>query len=319
MATGPGSAGKGHDFLRAITAFSKADADPTSANKAIRMGQIDYEYDPTDYLGGTMPRVLFDGESVISQKRYPVFSNYYPRPGDRVVLLPIGTTYAILGTCDPIVQDPKVDLFNVVGSDTWEKPSGARLIRVQVQGGGGSGGGAGTTVASQVSAGGGGAGGGYGESWFSANAIDQSVTVTVPAGGVGASGASGTAGGTASFGSYVSAAGGQTGGFLGASSTPAGNPGGNADGQVIVADIAIQGQGGGSAIRLGTNGAVGGMGGSSVLGGGARGLGIQTGVNQGVTGGDYGGGGSGACVGPGNAAATGGNGGIGCVIVTTYF
>lgn len=319
MATGPGSAGKGHDFLRAITAFSKADADPTSATKPIRMGQIDYEYDPTDYLGGVMPRVLFDGESLMSQKRYPVFSNYYPRPGDRVVLLPIGTTYAILGTCDPVVQDPKVDLFNVVGSDTWEKPSGARLIRVQCQGSGGSGGGAPATGLSQVSCGSGGAGGGYGESWFSANAIDQSVTVTVPAGGVGASGAAGTSGATASFGSYVSAAGGSAGAILAASGTPAATPGGNASGQAITADIAIEGQGGSSCARLGTNGAIGGQGGSSFLGGGARGLGIQTGVNQGVTGGDFGGGGSGACIGPSNAAATGGNGGIGCVIVTTYF
>ncbi|MET9350171.1 hypothetical protein [Streptomyces termitum] len=321
--TSQGSGDPGHDFLRAIASFAENNSDkPAAANKPIKMGMVDYDYNPTDFLGGINPRILFDGEATVSEKRYPAMAGYYPLPGARVVLVPIGTTYLIIGSPQTRPLDPKVEVFSGVGSDTWNKPLGARSIRVQVQGSGGAGGGAPTTVHAtelRTSAGSGGAGGGYGESWFSANTLADSVTVTVPAGGVGVSGTGGGSGSTASFGSYVSAAGGGGGGSLAALTTPQANPGGQASGQAITADLAIPGQGGSSGARLGTNGAIGGQGGSSHLGGGGRGLGIQTGSNVGVPGGTYGGGGSGGCLGPNLAAVVGGDGGQGVVIVTTYF
>ena len=98
--TSQGSGGKGHDLLRAIAGFTQANQDPKVETRRIRLGQVDYDYNPADFLGGVNPKVLFEGESTLSQKRYPVMAGYYPLPGARVVLLPVGTTYMIVGTVD---------------------------------------------------------------------------------------------------------------------------------------------------------------------------------------------------------------------------
>lgn len=319
--TSQGSGDPGHDFLRAIASFAENNSDkPAAANKPIKMGMVDYDYNPTDFLGGINPRILFDGEATVSEKRYPAMAGYYPLPGARVVLVPIGTTYLIIGSPQTRPLDPKVEYFTIAGTDTWYKPLGARSVRVQVQGSGGAGGGTVATGVSQTSAGSGGAGGAYGESWISANTLSDTVTVTVPGTTVGQVGSvAASSGSTASFGSYVSAAGGGGGGSLAAAGTTQANPGGSAFGQAITADLAISGQGGGSGARLGTQGALGGMGGNSHLGGGGRGLGIQTGTNTGVPGQGYGAGGSGACAGQNAVALLGGDGAQGIVIVTTYF
>jgi hypothetical protein len=90
-----------------------------------------------------------------------------------------------------------------------------RAIRVKCQGAGGGGGGAATTTVGQVSLANGGSGGAYAESFITDIAgLSASVTVTVGSGGAGgAAGANnGSSGGTTSFGSTVSANGGQ-GGF----------------------------------------------------------------------------------------------------------
>jgi hypothetical protein len=320
MANGPGSAGKGHEFLRAISKFTQEQGKTSSANKAIRLGLVDYAYDPQDFLGGINPRILFDGESVVSQKRYTVMPPYYPIPGQRVCLIPVGTTYLIIGAVVNVPQDPKVDIFT--STDIWEKPAGARMIRIQVQGGGGAGGGAPATPTGNTSGGAGGGGGGYGESWISANGVDPSVTVTVGTGGAGVAGAAGGAGVASSFGSFVSAAG----GFAGSLSTANTIPGllnGASGGSIITADIVVTGSGGGAGGRLGTTGGLGGTGGASCLGGGARGTGSSSGSVAGQDGTIYGGGGGGASASPNTGGTTavlaGGNGADGVVIVTTYF
>src|SRR3546814_19085345 len=130
MTTG-GSGSKGHDFLRAITKFGEATAKPSSANKPIKMGRVDYDYIATDFLGGVNPRILFDGEATVSQKRYQVMSGYYPKPGDRVCLIPVGTSYLVIGTVEDRPRDPDVQIFTA--TDTWAKPTAARMIRVHVQ------------------------------------------------------------------------------------------------------------------------------------------------------------------------------------------
>jgi len=312
-----GSGNKGHEFLRSIAAYSEANAPSTSANRPIKMGRVDYEYNPADFLGGVMPRVLFDGESTVSQKRYQVMSGYFPLPGARVVLVPVGTTYLIIGSVDPIPQDPVVQHFTE--SDTWEKPAGARLLRVQVQAGGGAGGGVPATTTTQVAAGGGGAGGGYGESWISANSVTSSVDVTVGLGGTGTT-STGGSGTTSSFGAYVSASGGPGGGSTGAVASNAGISGATGAAQVIVADLAINGCGGGAGAATVNAASVAGAGGSSHLGGGGRGVAAAGALVTGTNAAGYGGGGGGAVSGTSsNAAATGGNGSPGIVIVTTYF
>lgn len=313
-----GSSRKAHDFLRAVAHYTQSSAKQSSATRQIKLGKVDYDYDPTDFLGGINPRILFDGENTVSQKRYNVMAGYYPLPGQRVALLPIGTTYLIIGCVDTVPQDPKIDNYTATGSDTWEKPAAARMIRVQVQAGGGAGGGAPAT-STQTSAGGGGAGGAYGESWLLAAGVDASVTVTVGAGGAGAAGATGGNGGSSSFGSFVTASGGNGGGTVAAGTTNSGVNGADSTAQIVVGDIAIKGGGGGAAMRLASQGAIGGVGGNSYLGNGARGKAITTGSAAGDVGQGYGGGGSGGVNGSTNVAVAGGDGAPGTVIITTYF
>lgn len=315
---GQGGSDFAHNFLRTVAKFTEEAGAAKASNKSARLGLIDYEYDPTDFLGGINPRIIFDGETLVSQKRYAVMPPYYPIPGQRVCLIPVGTTYLIIGSVDVVPQDPKVDIFTV--TDTWEKPAGARMVRVQVQAGGGAGGGAPTTAAGQTAVGGGGAGGAYGETWFSANTLDASYTVTVGTGGAGVALTTGGSGTSSSFGSLVTASGGNGGGVTAAGTTNTGVNGADSTGQTVVGDIVIKGGGGGAAMRLAGQGALGGVGGSSQLGNGGRGKAVTTGVVAGDLGQGYGGGGSGGVNGStGNTGVAGGDGAPGVVIVTTYF
>lgn len=314
---GQGGSDFAHNFLRTVAKFTEEAGAAKASNKSARLGLIDYEYDPTDFLGGINPRIIFDGETLVSQKRYAVMPPYYPIPGQRVCLIPVGTTYLIIGSVDVVPQDPKVDIFTV--TDTWEKPAGARMVRVQVQAGGGAGGGVVASPASDVCAGGGGAGGAYGETWFSANTLDASYTVTVGTGGTGGTGTGGN-GTTSSFGSLVSASGGPGGGTTGTAASNAGVSGATAASQTITADLAINGCGGVAGMRVPTGVSMGGAGGASRLGGGGRGVAAAGAVVAGTAGMGYGGGGGAAVSGTtNNAAANGGDGAPGVVIVTTYF
>lgn len=63
-----------------------------------RLATIDYDYDPGTFPG-VWPRVVFDGETTPTRKRWPVLSGYWPRPGDRVLMQPVGlSSYVIVGT-----------------------------------------------------------------------------------------------------------------------------------------------------------------------------------------------------------------------------
>lgn len=87
-------------ILESMAGFAASQADSGSASKPIKLATIDPAYDPDDYLLGIMPRVTFDGESTLSTKFYPVMAPYHPFPGDRVVLIPVGITYLIIGSLD---------------------------------------------------------------------------------------------------------------------------------------------------------------------------------------------------------------------------
>lgn len=58
----------------------------------IRMGTID-----AGYVSG-QPAVVFDGESIASGKTYPYLDSYTPSADDRVVLVPVGGTWLIIGS-----------------------------------------------------------------------------------------------------------------------------------------------------------------------------------------------------------------------------
>lgn len=81
----------GKSFLDAVCGYVDA-APPTSADKPVKLATID-----PGYTTGS-PKVTFDGESTLSGKGYAFADSYVPKPNDRVVMLPVGSTWVILGS-----------------------------------------------------------------------------------------------------------------------------------------------------------------------------------------------------------------------------
>jgi hypothetical protein len=65
----------------------------------LRLATVDPTYD-ADSFPETLPKVIFDGESTLSGRFYPVISPYWPRASDRVVMATSGHTYVIIGTLE---------------------------------------------------------------------------------------------------------------------------------------------------------------------------------------------------------------------------
>lgn len=202
---------------------------------------------------------------------------------------------------DEVALRPKVDVFT--SSGTWEKPSWAKYVKVELVGGGGEGGGGG---ASAGQAGGGGGSGGYTCAWFLASELDSTVEVTVGNGGTG--GGTGTTNGVdgedSTFGTLAKARGGKGGRR-------------NADGG-HGGDGWSGGGGGGVAGGVGAGGSGGGDGGDGATGNGGAGVGVFVGalakqggagggaVQDGFRGQGYGAGGGGL-----QSGSSGGGGGGG--------
>jgi hypothetical protein len=81
-------------FLQQIQAHTENNLDI----KTTVLGRIDYNFDPSRYPQ-EWPRVEIDGQG-LSNRGYPCLASYTPLPGDRVFLMPHGTTYLILGAFD---------------------------------------------------------------------------------------------------------------------------------------------------------------------------------------------------------------------------
>jgi hypothetical protein len=86
-------------FLQAVSGFTRHEDEASSANRPVRFAVIDPAFVSSGFPG-TLPKVTFEGESTLSGKRYAVLSGYLPQPSDKVVLMPAGTTYLILGSVD---------------------------------------------------------------------------------------------------------------------------------------------------------------------------------------------------------------------------
>lgn len=84
------------DFLQSVSGFVRQSA---AMPDRLKLGVIDANYPPASYPT-EMPRVTFAGETTLSGRRYAVAGSYRPTPGDRVVLVPVGTTYVIIGALD---------------------------------------------------------------------------------------------------------------------------------------------------------------------------------------------------------------------------
>ncbi len=148
--------------------------------------------------------------------------------GNQTYTLP--TAYPVANGMVPISQtdgtlswDVKADVCEVQvfeASDTWTKPTGARIVEIICIGGGG-GGGSGRRGADGTAraGGGGGAGGAFSTKIFTADLLTSTVAVTVGTGGTGGAevttdntnGADGTAGSGSTFGDYLKAGGGAPG------------------------------------------------------------------------------------------------------------
>lgn len=196
--------------------------------------------------------------------------------------------------------------FTSTGTFSKASYSYLRAIKVKVQGAGGGGGGTGFGY---FHGGGGGGGGGYAEAFITNIAgLASSVTVTVPTAPT-----SGSAGGSASFGTAVVATGGAGGGYA-----ELDNVAGGSGGVGTAGDVLIAGSGGGTGFG-GTGGvAISGAGGSSMLGGGGAGnVTYSSSGSSSEAGRNYGGGGGGAAT--GSATSSGGSSGSqGIVIVELY-
>jgi hypothetical protein len=81
------------EFLETVAGYTRQSTDG-SADRPCRIAVIDPAYATGN------PKVTFEGESTMSAKGYPFLSSYTPVASERVVLLPIGTTYLILGKID---------------------------------------------------------------------------------------------------------------------------------------------------------------------------------------------------------------------------
>lgn len=108
------------DMLQAFAGFAQAQ----DTNRAMRLATVDPTYDRASYPD-TLPQVTFDGETTLSGKGYPVYGPYRPYPGDRVLLAPVGTTYAILGSLNQGVGSAPVRVVDATDLTAISNTAGA--------------------------------------------------------------------------------------------------------------------------------------------------------------------------------------------------
>ena len=96
-------------FLDAVAGYQRA-GNPSSAEKPVRIATIDPAYDPYQYYPDPpqLPMLTFEGESTMSTKRYAYVNGFVPAAGQRVYLVPVGTTYMIAGA----VSNPNMQGFH---------------------------------------------------------------------------------------------------------------------------------------------------------------------------------------------------------------
>lgn len=96
-----------YTLLEHIAGFTRAQIEKESPKRNLRLGTVDSLHSSGN------PKITFDGESTLSSKLYPVLATYVPRAGDRVVLVPVGHTYVVVGALTGNTVRP----FKAGGSD----------------------------------------------------------------------------------------------------------------------------------------------------------------------------------------------------------
>ncbi|MFJ2465502.1 hypothetical protein [Pseudomonas sp. NPDC087615] len=219
------------------------------------------------------------------------------------------TSLSGYGITDAVGRLLAVRQFETVGITVYKPNPKAKRIRVRLVGAGGSGGGCAPVAANYQSIGGGGGSGAYAESLY--DVIPEmlaGVPVSLGAGGA-ARNAMGQTGGGASFGTYMSAAGGAGGQILtcAVTATAVGFVQGGAGGQAVTGGSLSNARGiGGDYGMYNANwGVLAGAGGASPFDGGAT----RVGVNGAGGSGGRGSGGSGSCSTNASASVLSGAGG----------
>lgn len=219
----------------------------------------------------------------------------------------IATALSNLGLVNNGAVGRLIGMQIIKTSGTYTKTPGAMFADV-IAIGGGAGGGWATSTGSYNAAGGGGGGGGMARGLFNLSAI-STVLVTIGAGGNGGIASTitnGTQGGTTTFGSYLSAGGGQPGNGCTASGSSASCGMGGQGGTSTVGALLCNGYAGLPGV-MATPTAVGGTVGSG-LGGGSF-----------ISGpGGYGAGGNGAATSGGTQNVNGNPGNAGVIIILEY-
>lgn len=215
-----------------------------------------------------------------------------------------------------------VNIQVFTSSGTYTPTTGMDYCIIEGVGGGGGGGGTSNCNGSQVSAGGGGGGGGYSRLVASAATIGVSQVVTIGAAGIaGTSGAgTGGTGGNSSVGSLLIAMGGPGGtGSTAATSVATQGANGGPSGTGTFSCVGSQGGDGIGSIAGGSgNFSCGGSGGNSFFGGETNANSTTSGQQVGLTGQQYGGGGSGGSTSPSGSGVAGGAGFAGLIVITEY-
>lgn len=212
------------------------------------------------------------------------------------------------------------EIFSTSGDFTIGDYPGAQSVVVHVQGGGGGGGGCAASTGSDAAVGAGGGAGQYRRGRIAVASLAASETVTIGPGGSGGpdGNTNGSAGGSSSFGTHITAVGGNGGQ---SEATPSTSP------EIMVGGSSTSGGSGGDLTIEGGSGLNGthkdfvaqqGSGGASVYANSNRGNGTNAGGSgAGATG--PGGGGAGGHNNPGGSTArSGGDGGAGLVIVEVW-
>jgi hypothetical protein len=208
-----------------------------------------------------------------------------------------------------------VGVQTFASSGTYVPTPGTNSVIVEAVGGGGSGGGCGATNGSQGSGAGGGSAGSFARARLTADFANVAVTVGAGGAATSADAVNGNPGASSSFGTLVVAPGGN-GGFAGFAYTPPAVVGGGYPGDRPTGGTLVSGVGGAGnyASILSLYTVVGGVGATSIYGGGGRGEGNL----PGQPGGAPGAGGGGASSIANAPARSGGEGGHGVVIVYEY-
>lgn len=291
------------------------------------LGGSTTRFDITNPAGTTF-RYTFDGTGTdpnFSAANNPVGSsiefaaqNFTAANNGLFLVTGSGVNYVEVTNASGVAENDKtIGTGYVIKQSVWTRPANLKYVITELVGGGGGGGGS-NVAGSEGGNGGSGGGGGYARKLIGASSLGSIEPVAIGKGGAGGgAGSDGTTGRTTRFGAHCSATGGEFGEGTGVEPIN-----GGAGGIGTGGDINIRGDAGsgGHIVTTATRGAPSSAGGSSLLGGGGKGVG-RGGTGAGTNGGDGGlyGGGAGGGTGDSSGDASGGAGAQGVVIVTEYY